>query len=100
MVAWCEDCDAMICQQCSSQHEKMSILRGHVIKPVKKFRQGSSESIAEGNDSESTDLPPEKLNTFSKCLRHGNERLKYLCISCSELVMFRLSIAGIACRAS
>ena len=87
VVAWCEDCDAMICQQCSSQHEKMSILRGHVIKPVKKFRQGSSESTAEGNGSESTDLPPDqKLNTFSKCLRHENERLKYLCISCSELV--------------
>ena len=49
VVAWCGDCDAMICQQCLSQHEKMSILRGHVIKSIKKFGRSASESIAETN---------------------------------------------------
>ena len=80
VVAWCEDCDGVICRPCVDQHEKLVGLRDHFVKPFKKFRQSVSE-----NDCELTDFP-EKLNLFSKCLRHGNEKLKYLCTTCSELV--------------
>ena len=67
-----------------SQHKKLVGLRDHLIKPFKKFKQSANESTIE-NENESIDLP-EKQNTFSKCLRHGNERLKFLCTTCSELV--------------
>ena len=81
VVAWCEDCDTMICQQCLNQHKKLAVLRDHLIKPFKKCKQDATESTTE-NKSELQ----EKQNMFSKCLRHGNERLKFLCTTCSELV--------------
>ena len=71
VVAWCEECDAMICQQCVALHKKIAGLRRHHIEQI------SSNSSAKQNDSDSM---------FSKCLRHGNERLKFVCTGCSELV--------------
>ena len=71
VVAWCEECDAMICQQCVAIHKKIAGLRSHHIEQI------SSNSSAKQNDSDSM---------FSKCLRHGNERLKFVCTGCSELV--------------
>ena len=85
VVAWCEDCDTMICQQCLSQHKKLFVFRDHLVRPFKKFKQSATESTAIESVNEPKD-PPEKQNTFSKCLRHGNERLKFLCTTCSELV--------------
>ena len=84
VVAWCEDCDAMICQQCLSQHKKLLIFRDHLTKPFKKFKN-ANESIAIEN-GDSTDPASEKQVMFSKCPTHGNERLKFLCTICSELV--------------
>ena len=71
VVAWCEDCDGVICQSCLSQHNKISCLREHRTKQI------SSNSSAKEIDSESM---------LSKCLRHKNEKLKYFCTNCSELV--------------
>ena len=71
VVAWCEECDAMICQQCVSLHKKIAGLRRHHIEQI------SSNSSAKHNDGDSV---------FSNCLRHGNERLKFVCTGCSELV--------------
>ena len=88
VVAWCEECDAMICQQCSSQHEKMSILRGHVIKSIKKFRRSASESIAEINDNEScrNHVVKSKESELPCCPKHLREEMKYWCNRCSEVV--------------
>ena len=74
MVAWCYDCDAMICQQCSSQHEKMSVLRGHrVIKSVECKLPDVS-------------LSNPKTGLVSCCPKHLKVELKYCCLACSELV--------------
>ena len=51
VIAWCEDCDTMICQQCLNQHKKLAVLRDHLIKPFKKFKQDATESTTE-NESE------------------------------------------------
>ena len=74
VVAWCEDCDAMICQQCVALHKKIASLRAHVVCTRKRFK---------GSDSESTTALPV---TFTKCPRHVGQELKYLCTTCSELV--------------
>ena len=75
VVAWCEDCDAMICQQCAALHEKLaSLRRHHVVEKPKEDRK----------DETTTSL--EKQDTYSTCLRHSDEKLKYLCTTCSELV--------------
>ena len=79
VVAWCEDCDGVICQPCLGQHKKISCLRKHRIKLI------SSDSTAEETDSESI---------FSKCLRHKNEKLKYFCTGCSELVCSECLLLG------
>ena len=74
MVAWCYDCDAMICQQCSSQHEKMSVLRGHrVIKSV----ESKLPDVSLNNP---------KTGLISCCPKHLKVELKYCCLACSELV--------------
>ena len=75
VVAWCEDCDAMICQQCSSQHEKMSILRGH---HVVKNTESEMPDVSLKNKS--------KSELISCCPRHLGVQLKYWCTRCSELV--------------
>ena len=85
MVAWCVDCDAMICQQCLNQHKKLLVFRDHLIKPFKRSANESTATIENVNESIATDLPEKQL-MYSKCLRHGNERLKFLCTTCSELV--------------
>ena len=75
VVAWCVDCDAMICQQCLSQHQKMASLRKHRV-----FKSKESE------------LPDVSLKGKSKpklisyCPRHLWIQLKYWCTRCSELV--------------
>ena len=47
VVAWCEDCDTMICcQQCLSQHKKLFVFRDHLVRPFKKFKQSATESTA------------------------------------------------------
>ena len=73
LVAWCEECDAIICQTCLNQHKKMLILREHHIQSVQK-------------DENETALFVKKTSTVSECPRHDNQKLKYFCTNCSELV--------------
>ena len=71
VVAWCEDCDGVICQQCFDQHKKMASLReNHIVGKIEEISTNKTKSE----------------NTFSKCLRHSDEKLKYFCVPCSELV--------------
>ena len=81
MVAWCEDCDAMICQKCLSQHEKMSILRGHCV-----LKNIESELLDVKHKS--------KSNLVSCCPRHLRVELKYWCTRCSELVCSECLLVG------
>ena len=74
VVAWCEDCDAMICQQCLALHEKIVKWRGHHV--VKKTKRRRLETVAS----------LEKQEKHLKCLQHNDEQLKYACTLCSELV--------------
>ena len=75
VVAWCEDCDAMICQQCLNQHQKMSILREH---HVVKNKESELPDVFVKNKS--------KSNLISCCPRHLRVELKYWCARCSEPV--------------
>ena len=74
VVAWCEDCDAMICQPCLALHEKIVKWRGHhVVKKTDESRRESTASL-------------EKQDVNFKCLEHNDQNLKYVCNPCSELV--------------
>ena len=72
MVAWCYECDAMICQPCVTLHMKIAGLREHYV--VGKLKE-SSTNKARSSESMS-----------SKCSLHGDEKLKFFCVPCSELV--------------
>ena len=77
VVAWCEDCDGVICQQCFDQHKKLVIFRRHHV--VKNNDTCSrSPNVPEGNESKSS------LETY--CVRHVRAELKYWCSVCSEVV--------------
>ena len=76
VVAWCEDCDAMICQQCLALHKKIVKWREHHF--VKKTEEISIRRVSTA--------PLEKQERYSNCLRHNDELLKYICTPCSELV--------------
>ena len=51
LVAWCKDCDAMICQLCVGMHKKMVVLRDHcvvqkgTIEPTVSFEQRTKDSV-------------------------------------------------------
>ena len=67
MVAWCYDCDAMICQPCVTLHKKIASLRGHHVISNKEGQQPI-------------------VSKTSYCPRHIRVELNYWCTSCSELV--------------
>ena len=74
LVAWCEDCDAMICQPCVALHKGIAALRSHCL------IQKSERDI-----KQTTSL--EKRGMTSVCLKHTGQELKYFCSPrCSELV--------------
>ena len=67
MVAWCYDCDVMICQLCESSHKKLAIFREHHVIGNKEGQQPI-------------------VSKSSYCPRHIRVELNYWCTSCSELV--------------
>ena len=67
-VGWCSDCRVLICSQCLALHKKMEFLKKHHI-----IERGQSN-------------PPEKVSMVSDCLKHSEEKLKFLCVDCSEMV--------------
>ena len=67
LVAWCQDCDAMICQLCVRMHKKMVSLRGHSVVQEEKI-----DSIA-------------SFEKRALCLFHAGQELKYVC-ACLQLV--------------
>ena len=67
MVAWCYDCDAMICQLCVTLHKKIAIFREHHVIINKESQQPI-------------------VSKSSYCPRHCRVELNYWCTSCSELV--------------
>ena len=83
VVAWCEDCDAMICQQCVALHKKIAILRGHYV--VNKLTESGIEVDSEASSAK---------KAFPKCLSHADQNLKYFCVSCSELVCSDCLLSG------
>ena len=75
VVAWCEDCDGVICRPCVGQHEKLVGLRDH--------------HVVKNNDSRSPNVPARNKSKFSMascCPRHVRVELKYWCTLCSEVV--------------
>ena len=75
LVAWCKDCDAMICQPCIVLHKKIVSLREHCV-----VQKGKVELRVEPTASF------EKRTIVSVCLGHTGQELKYFCELCSALV--------------
>ena len=72
LVAWCDDCETLICQACVAMHKKIVNWRGHqVVAKDDKLRLKTSL---------------EKRVITASCLRHSGQDLKYLCLRCSETV--------------
>ena len=89
VVAWCEDCDGMICQLCLSQHKNLTGLQGHVVRAVKKFKECENDSSTSTNET-ATDVRV----VSAKCLRHSGVKLKFVCTHCSELVCSECLLVG------
>ena len=100
VVAWCEDCDGVICQPCVGQHEKLTALRGHVLRQIKGYRICKKSSVNK--------CDPSEKRLLVKCTMHVDLELKYWCTCCSELVCsecllgshrdHEYSLAGKACH--
>ena len=71
LVAWCDDCDAMICQPCVALHKKIVTWRVHHV-----IKKGEEEPRASW----------ERRAVILNCSRHTGLELKYFCTRCSELV--------------
>ena len=79
LVAWCKDCDAMICQPCLVLHKSIAGLRGHYLVQKREIKQASSL---------------EKQAIVSVCSKHAGQKLKYFCMPCSELVCSECLLFG------
>ena len=66
-VAWCSDCQVLICKHCHALHKKMVYLKGHQVIDA---REGHLRPYVGSN----------------VCLRHDGQELKYLCSDCSAMV--------------
>ena len=71
LVAWCKDCEAKICQPCVLVHKSITALQCH--------------SVVSKGDTEPT-TSSQETHSNSKCPRHVEVELKYVCTPCSELV--------------
>ena len=79
LIAWCKDCDAMICQHCVLAHKSITALQCHSV-----VSKGDNEPTASSQETYSN----------AKCPRHARVELKYVCTPCSELVCSECLLVG------
>ena len=70
-VAYCIECNEVICKKCWTNHQLLSITRGHIIQ--------SFEDIKNMSRDELTKLIPSFTHT---CQDHSDQQLKYYCQQC------------------
>ena len=70
-VAYCIECNEVICKKCWTNHQLLSITRGHIIQ--------SFEDIKNMSRDELTKLIPSYTHT---CQDHTDQQLKYYCQQC------------------
>ena len=83
MVAWCYECDAMICQSCVASHKKLAIFREHRVAKIP--AEGETEVVPRASSA---------ILAIPKCLIHIDQNLKHYCIPCSELVCSDCLLTG------
>ena len=84
MVAWCYECDAMICPLCEASHKKFAFFREHHV--VKKPTEGDTIEVGPRASS--------AIMAITKCLIHIDQNLKHFCVPCSELVCSDCLLTG------
>ena len=77
-VSYCSDCQAFLCQFCSSAHKRMKVWRNHRVLPL--------DSLSE----EAVTAKPVVLY----CSQHPDEPLKVYCKDCVSLVCCRCIVAS------
>ena len=70
-VAYCTECNEVICKKCWTNHQLLSITRSHVIQSFEDFKKMSRDEV--------TKLIPSFIHT---CQDHSDQQLKYYCQQC------------------
>ena len=70
-VAYCTECNEVICKKCWTNHQLLSITRSHVIQSFEDFKKMSRDEV--------TKLIPSFTHT---CQDHSDHQLKYYCQQC------------------
>ena len=70
-VAYCTECNEVICKKCWTNHQLLSITRSHVIQSFGDFKKMSRDEL--------TKLIPSFTHT---CQDHSDQQLKYYCQQC------------------
>ena len=70
-VAYCTECNEVICKKCWTNHQLLSITRSHVIQSFEYFKKISRDEL--------TKLIPSFTHT---CQDHSDQQLKYYCQQC------------------
>ena len=70
-VAYCIECNEVICKKCWTNHQLLSITRSHVIQSFEDFKNMSRDKL--------TKLIPSFTHT---CQDHSDHQLKYYCQQC------------------
>ena len=70
-VAYCTECNEVICKKCWTNHQLLSITRSHVIQSFEDFKNMSRDEL--------TKVIPSFTHT---CQDHSDQQLKYYCQQC------------------
>ena len=80
-VAYCTECNEVICKKCWTNHQLLSITRSHVIQSFEDFKKMSRDEL--------TKLIPSFTHT---CQDHSDHQLKYYCQQCIIPVCVKCTI--------
>ncbi len=79
VVAYCRDCDHVICGECKRRHQQVKVLSGHRMESLEECKRNLQSQTA-SHDNPSNILPPTLL-----CQKHSKS-LDMYCRTCSVLV--------------
>ena len=73
-VAYCTDCDHLLCKTCWTNHQKMKALKSHTTFAL--------DDLEGKNRSDLLKILTPSNSTNSLCLDHDNQKLIYYCVQC------------------
>ena len=84
-VAYCRDCDDLLCQECWDMHRKMKMSRSHFTFAIDDLKKKSQSDLLK--------MLPSSTSSVPLCPDHGDQRLGFYCTQCAVPVCVGCTIS-------